>query len=200
VTIHTSASIYGIAGSAAPAYDGARIALRDMEDDVTENQEPIETPAEPAPAPVERDAGLSLAERDRLESAYAAGRGHTGASVRVVRAEGVYNRDATWSGTDERGQRFSLLSDGWRAKNGDTAAAERLYRHEQMAHDFEVKAERDAEVMYRAGDVVSSEIPGAYPNDYIPGLLTPRILKGRPMGGFFNRFPISDALPKSSRR
>ena len=34
---------------------------------------------------------------------------------------------------------------------------------------------------------VSSEIPGAYPNDYLPGLLTPRILKGRPMGGFFNR-------------
>jgi hypothetical protein len=48
----------------------------------------------------------------------------------------------------------------------------------------------------RAGDVVSSEIPGAYPNDYLPGLLTPRILKGRPMGSAFQRVPISDARPR----
>jgi hypothetical protein len=50
--------------------------------------------------------------------------------------------------------------------------------------------------MSRAGDVLSSEIPGAYPNDYVPGLLTPRILKGRPMGDFYNRFPIADARPR----
>jgi hypothetical protein len=54
----------------------------------------------------------------------------------------------------------------------------------------------DPGVSERASDVLSSEIPGAYPNDYLPGLLTPRILKGRPMGDFFQRIPISDARPR----
>ena len=44
--------------------------------------------------------------------------------------------------------------------------------------------------------MLSSEIPGAYPSQYVPGLLTPRIMKGRPMGGFYDRFPISDARPR----
>jgi HK97 family phage prohead protease len=195
VTVHRQATIYGIAGSSAPAYDGARISLRDMEDEMTEPNPTPDPQPEPEPEPpAQRSASLSIAERDRQETQAAAG--YTQAAIRVTRPETVYNRDATWSGTDQRGRRFSLLSDGWRAKQGDTEAAERLFRHEQMAHDFEVKAERDASIMERAGDVISSEVPGAYPNDYIPGLLTPRILKGRPMGGFFQRFPISDALPK----
>jgi hypothetical protein len=72
---------------------------------------------------------------------------------------------------------------------GDAAASERQSRHNAHLADIAVQIER-------AGDVLSSEIPGAYPNDYLPGLLTPRILKGRPMGGFYERTPISDAQPK----
>jgi hypothetical protein len=62
--------------------------------------------------------------------------------------------------------------------------------------DLALEIEREAVLAFRAGDVLSSEIPGAYPNDYLPGLITPRILKGRPMGSFFNRLPITDANPK----
>jgi hypothetical protein len=79
------------------------------------------------------------------------------------------------------------------------AAAERIFRWEQERTAYEIRAERAAgpvSEMTRAGDVISSEVPGAYPNDYLPGLLTPRILKGRPMGGFYDRYPISDGLPK----
>jgi hypothetical protein len=125
-----------------------------------------------------------------------------GSNIYMTRAEQIYRNDATWSGTDDHGRRFSLLSDGWKARNGDAAAAERLYRHEQAVAEFERKAEATAQEIWRsdgfarAGDVVSSEIAGAYPNQYIPGLFTPQILKGRPMGGFYDRFPIADATPK----
>ena len=40
----------------------------------------------------------------------------------VTREAQIYRRDATWSGEDERGQRYTYLSDGWKARNGDTAA------------------------------------------------------------------------------
>lgn len=170
VTIHRQAQLYGLAGSVTPAYDGARIALRDMEeDDVSETPE-----ITPATRSEERADVAQLL---------------SGTSIRVTANPDIYGRDALHSGTDDRGRRFSLLSDGYLAKQGNREAAERQFRWEQQRAEFEIAAER-------AGDVLSSEIPGAYPNDYIPGLLTPRILKGRPMGDFFNRYPISDGLPK----
>jgi HK97 family phage prohead protease len=194
--LHREARLHAIAGSTSPAYDGARIALRDMED-------PMDTETtETSEATPERDAAATAvapippAEREARERTDATVQRISTSGISITRDAFVYGFDATWSGRDERGQRFSLLSDGWKAKQGDGAAAERLYRYSQARDEYERQAERDAKVMERAGDVLSSEIPGAYPNDYIPGLLTPRILKGRPMGGFFNRFPISDGLPK----
>jgi HK97 family phage prohead protease len=203
--LHREARMFAIAGSVSPAYDGARIALRDMEDpDVTDEKKTDEKVDEKKTDEKvdekktdekvdERDAKnrsteLTTAERDRLEAAYAAGRSHGQglSTIRITRAEAVYGRDAT---PGPRGEVFSFLRDNYAATHGDSAAAERQTRHYAMLTDIAVQMER-------AGDVLSSEIPGAYPNDYLPGLLTPRILKGRPMGSFFNRFPISDGRPK----
>jgi HK97 family phage prohead protease len=141
------------------------------------------------------DVDRAAAERETAQALSRAG--SSGPRVQVTRHEMVYRADATWSGRNERGERVSLLSDGWRARNGDMEAAERIFRYEQMRADYERRAESAAApFLERAGDVLSAEIPGAYPNDYVPGLLTPRILKGRPMGGFYDRYPISDGLPK----
>lgn len=207
--VHRSARLYAIAGSVSPAYDGARIALRDMEDEVSEPQEPQEQ----APviqgtiAPVElRTAGtqalegatpatvpLTLAERSAREQADATVQSIRRSPIVVTRDAAIYGRDAA---VLSDGTRPGFLSDGFRAWQGDRDAAERQYRYGLATRDLADQMEREAILAFRAGDVLSSEIPGAYPNDYIPSLLTPRILKGRPMGGFFTRFPIADARPR----
>lgn len=102
----------------------------------------------------------------------------------------------------------SFFGDGWRVSQrsaGWQEAQERLDRHYAMLADLDMAIQRRigisslsraAYLLDRAGDVLSSEIPGAYPNQYLPGLLVPRILKDRPMGGFYSRVPITDGLPK----
>jgi len=191
------------------AYQGAQItAVRaaaegDMADEKTtapaedteDTEEEPETPKGERPnrTRVTVDVDRAAAERETAQVLSRA----SGPRLAITRSEMVYRADATWSGRDERGRRVSLLSDGWKARNGDMEAAERLFRWEQLRGDFERAAENAARpLLERAGDVLSSEVPGAYPNDYIPGLLTSRILKGRPMGGFYDRYPISDGLPK----
>lgn len=182
--LHREGKLHGIAGSTNPAYDGARIALRDMnEDQMPEIIDPA--PVEPTPATaVVRDAATSAVEPIAPSVRAAAERSDpvvTAISSQVVitRPEAVYG--------PRSGESF--IHDGWAATRGDAAASERQARHSLHLADVSRQIER-------AGDVLTTEIPGAYPNDYLPGLLTPRILKGRPMGGFFNRVPISDARPK----
>jgi phage head maturation protease len=230
--VNREIKLHAIAGSDMPAYDGARIALRDMEPEpdpppekpaestnpdpptggsldsketsVTETKapepEPItavtpETsaspPPEPTPAPepvasaepAQRDAAtkavlpMPSAVRDWLERNSAADL-FKGA-ITITRSEAVYGRNS--------GNFF--LRDLMLSRQGDSAAMERQTRHEAHLTDI-------ANQLERAGDVVSAEIPGAYPNEYLPGLLTPRILKGRPMGGFYQRQPITNAQPK----
>jgi len=194
---------------AAGAYQGAQItAVRaasegDMSDEKTtapaedteDTEDEPETPKGERPnrTRVTVDVDRAAAERETAQALSRA----SGPRVQVTRNEMVYRADATWSGRDDRGQRVSLLSDGWRARNGDMAAAERIFRYEQMRTEYERSAESAGmSMLARAGDVLSAEIPGAYPNDYVAGLLTPRILKGRPMGGFYDRYAISDGLPK----
>lgn len=181
--VHREAKLYGIAGSASPAYDGARLSLRDMEEPVTketpepEPQPEPEPPTEPEamnrdtaePAPV-RTAEATKLEREQVQSI---ARG----SAFVTRPEAVYG--------PQSGQ--SYFRDMFNSHDG--AAQERLQRHNGLLRD-------QVQLMERAGDVISSEIPGAFPNEYLPGLLVPRILKGRPMGGFFDRQVITDANPK----
>ena len=192
------------------AYQGAQItAVRaasegDMSEEKTAPAEDTED-TEDTEATTPKDGGRANRTRVTVDVERAAAERETaqalsrasGPRVQVTRNEMVYRADATWSGRDDRGQRVSLLSDGWRARNGDMAAAERIFRYESMRTDFERSAESAGMTMLaRAGDVLSTEVLGAYPNDYVPGLLTPRILKGRPMGGFYDRYPISDGLPK----
>jgi hypothetical protein len=136
---------------------------------------------------VRTPGGVTIQARAEAERAAAATltRSHVGAPIRITRDALVYGPD---SGR-------SFLRDLILAREGDGEAQDAQRRHDLMLRDVAVQIERSAR-MERAGDVLSSEIPGAYPNTYLPGLLTPRILKGRPMGGFYNRIPISDARPQ----
>jgi HK97 family phage prohead protease len=167
--VHRTARLHAIAGSISPAYDGARIALRDMETETMDENPTTEAQTPPEPAQAERDR---TERNDPIVSEIRSG-------AILTRAESVYGPRSE----------HSFLRDVAMSARGDTDAAERRSRHEAMLTDVARMAER-------AGDVVSAEIPGMYPNDYMPGLLTPRILKGRPMGGFFDRVPISDARPR----
>jgi phage head maturation protease len=171
--IHREARLFAIAGSVSPAYDGARIALRDTEDaTVDENTTPATTEAEDA-------ARDMAAERRELEVADVAATLPRRDSVVITRPESIYGP----------GRDHGFMRDAFEAWRGDSEARERQSRHSLMLTDVSRQIER-------ASDVLSSEIPGMYPNEYLPGLLTPRILKGRPFGSFYQRVPISDAKPK----
>ena len=168
VILHRTARLHAIAGSVSPAYDSARIVLRDadlegdtaMPDQTTEAQPEQRSAAERADSTV---AAINAAAP----------------VIQVTRVEGVYK---------PRGE-HSFLRDAFLASRGDAEAAERQGRHNRMLADV-------TDAIERASDVLASEIPGMYANIYLPGLLTPRILKGRPMGGFFNRIAIADARPR----
>jgi phage head maturation protease len=129
------------------------------------------------------------------------GAGTSRPGMTITRGEAVYGPDS---------EHF-FLRDQFRASQGDWEAGQRVQRHAGLLQETAVALERAAAwdwttgelnrshtarggpLLSRAGDVLSSEIPGAYPTDFVPGLLTPRIFKGRPMGSFYDRFPISDA-------
>jgi hypothetical protein len=183
--LHREGRMHAIAGSLQPAYDGARVALRDMEDPMDPNttNDAGDPPAQPAaPAAAERSAAeattvtptMTQAERSAAESDAAR---HV--QPTITRPEAIYGPRSG----------HSFFADRLHASEGDGEAADRLNRHAQLLA-------QQVELMERAGDVLSSEVPGAYPNTYLPGLLTPRILKGRPMGGFFSRVTITDATPR----
>lgn len=201
--IHRSARLLAIAGSISPAYDGARIATRDMEEAMNETPAPEPTPTPPPaptpePEPARREAltavqPVSQSERSAAEAGDATIRAISRSPIHITREALIYGRDAA---SLPNGRPAGFLSDGWLAKEGDRDAAERQYRFGMAVQEIARQMERDAIAALRAGDVLSSEIPGAFPNEYLPGLLTPRILKGRPMGGFFSRLPITDANPK----
>lgn len=170
---------------------------------------------DPVPAtPVERDAVVQAAQSsdpvvrdlfERLGVIMQMG-GSSRAPATITAQPSVYRRDWSsdqrdrWSGNDGH----SYIRDLALARAGDSGAQERQYRHNQHLQDIAVRMERraanriaeSAGFAERAGDLLQSEIPGALPNDYLPGLLTPRILKGRPMGSFFTRIPISDSRPR----
>jgi hypothetical protein len=87
-------------------------------------------------------------------------------------------------------------------RNEFADASERVERHYAWLEDVDQAIQRAVGFnptggqLERAGDVLSSEIAGAYPNDYVPGLIVNRILKQRPMAGFYQRFPITDGRPR----
>lgn len=190
--LHRSARLAAIAGSVAPAYDGARIATRDMEvlmaDKETPAPEPEPTPVpEPEPGPDE-----AIKQSDRLAAERSTAARYAGSAV-ITRPDAIYRRDS----------KFNYMQDHWLREKGDAEAGDRVRRHQLYLAEVSTAIEREAfnraldpVLSERAGDVLSSEIPGAYPNDYLPGLLTPRIFKGRPMGDFYNRVPITDARPR----
>jgi hypothetical protein len=213
--------LFAIAGSDAPAYDGARIALRDMEGDpmncpncgqpitagaahtcptaAARDAAPVQpaapvAPAQPAaPAQPDQMPALTVSQRAALEAAGLTALIGNRSTITITRPEAVYA---------PRGE-HNYLADTYQAWRGNVDANDRLLRHRSHLADVAGAMERDAAARFldpayaeRAGDLLSSEIPGAYPNDYLPGLLTPRIFKGRPMADFYTRFPIADARPR----
>jgi len=180
VVVWESAELTGIAGADSPAFDSARAALMKSEEINMAELSADEPQAEAAPAQL-----APIITQHEATVADPVIRAVERSPISITREPNIYGRAS--------GQSF--LRDVYAAKTGDAAAIDRQNRHYAQAHDVSVAIERMGDAAY-ASDVLSSEIPGAYPNDYIPGLLTPRILKGRPMGSFFARQPITDATPK----
>lgn len=117
--------------------------------------------------------------------------------IRITRAEPIYGPGTGQSFFRDQFHRSEHRADG--------EALDRLARHDAMLRDVDDQLTRSAGIesyarmaarLERAGDVLSSEIPGAYPNEYLPGLLVPRILKQRPFGSFYTRVPVTDGRPK----
>lgn len=153
---------------------------------------PAATTATRAAADGTDDATRAAAERSTVDG-MTAGSGRRGAFV--TRPELVYGP----------AQRTSFLSDViHRSDNPD--AAGRLNRHYSLLDDIVARAGMvdtdgrpiiDWSRIERAGDVLTSELGGAVPTEFLPGLLVPRLLKGRPMGSFYQSFGITDARPRT---
>lgn len=138
-----------------------------------------------------RDAGLADRSRAAAERSVVDGLARR-SPITITRPEFTYGP----------GSGRSFFGDAFRASmlgGGDPDARDRVSRHYALLDDVDRAIQRSVvggRSMARAGDVLSSEIPGAYPNDYLPGLIVNRVLKQRPMGGFYQRFPIEDGRPR----
>ncbi|HET7031114.1 MAG TPA: hypothetical protein VFI34_11430 [Candidatus Limnocylindrales bacterium] len=193
-----------------PATSGAAAQAAETTEE-TEDQGATATPAtaggdRPNRTRVTVDVERAAAERQaQLERAAAERATVTeltrGASIVQTRPEFVYGPSSS----------EFFLRDAYRAARGDWEAQQRQQKHTGLLQERADTLERAAawdwqsgelsrnaivqrsRQLERAGDVLSSELGGAYPTDFVPGLLTPRILKGRPMGDFYDRFPIADA-------
>ena len=124
-----------------------------------------------------------------------------GATSRPVGRGGAFHvtRDQVQYGP---GSGRSFFRDAWQVSRGvaESEVRERVENHYRMLYDLDAAIQRavgfDPSIVFRAGDVLSSEIPGAYPSEYLPGLIVNRVLKQRPMGGFYQRFPLEDGRPR----
>jgi HK97 family phage prohead protease len=183
VTLHRRARLGAIAGALTPAYDTARVAARsDTAMPNTETPQPetsrepelelaLEPQPEPAPEPAGARRAAELATLDAMSAR----------PLTVTRAELIYGPRS------EHG----FIHDVVLTARGDSAARERQERHYAMLTD----AAR--QLFDRAGEVLTSEVSGTIPTEFLPGLFVPRILKGRPMGSFFQRFAVTDARPRT---
>jgi phage head maturation protease len=201
---HRNVKLLALAGSNMPAYDGARVSLRDMEEIMSDKETPSPTSEPPAPEPTPEPEPpargavppISASERSAVERA--AVEKYLGSNISITRPESVYGPDSP----------HTYMHDTWLISplslSPDKGEAyDRVQKHRGRLHELSVNMERDAYARVfnpatseRAGDVLSSEIPGAYPNEYVTSLLTPRIFKGRPAADSFQRIPIADARPR----
>lgn len=176
VMVHRTARMAAISGALTPAYDAARVAARSEEPMDTKEIPETPEPEPTAPEPESPTTELRAERRDAESTALRAIR----PTIAIQRPELIYGPRA------EHG----FLADAYAAWRGDPAAHERQERHYAFLQETVEAASS------RAGDVLSSEIGAAYPSAYMPGLLTERILQGRPMAGFYDRFAITDARPR----
>jgi hypothetical protein len=203
-----SAILGAIAGVVTPAYRGVTFSAREDQMPETtaaaieDQDEGTEATAAPAAAPTvnvtvnARELATEVATALRSE-----GVGGRSSDIVALRgAELLYTRDSG------HGFLRDVVSASGIGSERDGGAADRLARHRAMLRDVvdslaTVGPSGDRvilwdQVLTRAGDVLTSELGGAIPTDYLPGLLVPRLLKGRPMGGFFQNVGIVDARPR----
>jgi len=172
-------------GATVTAVRAAEQETEDMADETTTPETPAAPPETPAPE----------AQRAAVERETVAQLTRSAAPGMVIRPELPYG-PAT---------RASFLRDViHRGDNPD--AADRQRRHYAMLEDIIARAGMidddgrpviDWRRIERSGDVLTSELGGAVPTEYLPGLLVPRLMKGRPMGGFYQSFGITDARPRT---
>jgi HK97 family phage prohead protease len=167
----------------------------------TDDGDELDTEATPASGRPHRtrvtvDVDRAAAERAAVDGMARSARAF--APFGSTREESVYGPGSGQSFFGD-GWAVSQRAQGWEDSQG------RLERHYRMLDDIDLamqrrigiaSLQRASGMLSRAGDVLSSEIGGAYPNEYLPGLLVPRILKQRPMGGFYSRVPLTDGRPR----
>lgn len=217
-------TLHAIAGAYAPAYEGARVQLRDQ----SGGSSTMETTTTAAAV---TDYGAELqrrhADAQAAVAALVAGQAAAGgepdaqAAAELQAAQGRLARLSAMSDAYQQtqarqlaeraavtraagqapasdsgiritrdqlvyaGRQHSFLRDVIHAGQGDPEASGRLRRHYTQLSDLAERA-----------TIVSSGVGGAIANEYLPGLLVDAIAKGRPMGSFFQRIPVTDARPR----
>jgi HK97 family phage major capsid protein len=112
-------------------------------------------------------------ERERLAQERSAAASTAGSGVHVTRAEPVYRGQAG----------VSYFRDLVHAQKGDTTALERLARHRAHVQDLQQRA------------MDSADLGGTMATQYAPELFVPDLAMQGPLFSFFERTPISNALP-----
>lgn len=178
VALHRSARLIGIAGAAAPAYDGARISMRDMEEAMSDTEATGQDRDAATVAP-EQTTEATARERAADESRTVEAVAHARSGISISRPELIYGP----------GREASFLQDVLHAGH-DAGAAERQARHQAYLTDITRQLER-------AGDLLQSEIPGILPTEFLPGLATPAVAQDTPMSSFYGTYAISDPRPRT---
>jgi HK97 family phage major capsid protein len=208
------AQLAAIAGAYAPAYDAARVALRDVRgaqrrirpmtpDQLRARETELETQAADLRELAEAE-GRSLSDTETTQLEDLEQRRANVIALRTTRQAELERRElerqtvaqlrpaggaiVTRSEPVYRpGVEQSYFRDMLSAAHGDAAAAERHARHRALVTDLADQLERRA--------IVSSDLGGAYPTTYMPDLYVPDLAYTGPFGGFFSATTIGAPNP-----
>jgi len=201
-----------IAGSYAPAYQTARVALRSVGgtrmpnlsvEALTERRDAIESDIVEIRGLAETEDRQLTAEETTQITTLEARRTNVDALIAGAEAEAqraklerralpsarpgspaVVTREETIYGP---GRGHSYFADLVGIQGRDVAAAERMTRHRALITDLAQQIESRA--------VVSGDLAGAYPTQYYPDLYVPDIAYSGPFGDFFAVTPITAPNP-----
>lgn len=203
VRLVRSAKLRGVALTAAPSFDDARVdrvaASRTQEGNPMTVTAPEPTaPAAPAPAPVDLTTftnGLTeaigaamTAALDRLDQA--PGRQPVRAAGFTVTEPPVYTLQPGVG-------RFSLVRDAWQFRqSGDQEAYARLTKYRAQQDELQKRvgaAIPSLDAQFTTG--TTANISQIIPPGYRPDLYVPQLFQGRPLGSGLSQGQLSDATP-----